>query len=259
MQESFPPTFDGLLQICARLRAPGGCPWDREQTRDSLKKQILEETYELFEAIDENDAAKIVEEMGDVLLHMVFQVQIGVEEGSFTPDQVFAANIDKLIRRHPHVFGDVRVSGSDEVLSRWQEMKRKEKEARGESLLDGVPKDLPALSYAQSIQERAARVGFDWDSIKGVLDKVREEIDELEAATTKEEREAEMGDVLFSLVNVSRWLKIDAEGTLRGTGAKFRRRFETMERLARERGLAFKELSMDKKEALWMEAKRTVG
>ena len=253
-QQRYPSTYDGLLQLVERLRGRDGCPWDREQTHGSMKRLLLEECYELIEAIERDDAQGLVEELGDVLFHVVFHVQIGKEAGEFTEDRVFASLIEKLVRRHPHVFGDVRVADSREVKANWDAIKRKEMGAEA-SILDGVPRSMPALSYAHAAQERAARAGFDWDDYRGVLDKLAEELQELEHAQSESAREEELGDVLFSLVNAARWLDIDAEGALRRANARFYRRFATMERLSRERGLSFAELPMDDKEGLWQEAK----
>ena len=255
----YPSEFDGAVRILRHLRGPEGCPWDGEQTRDSLKSQFLEECYELVEAIEEGDATKIIEELGDVILHVVFQMQIAEESGDFTREKVFQALIAKLIRRHPHVFGDGEAADAGQVMSSWQAMKREERASAGASILDGAPKLMPALSYAQAIQERAAHAGFDWDNLYGVLDKVAEEVAELERAPSVAERESELGDVLFSIVNAARWHNVDAEGSLRQTNARFYRRFATMERLCRERGLSFPDLPLEEKEELWQQAKALLG
>lgn len=257
--QDYPASFDGLLQLVERLRGPQGCPWDRQQTRDSLKPQFLEECYELLEAMDQGDASRLLEELGDVLLHVAFQLQLARERGEFTGADVFRQLIAKLVRRHPHVFGDVQVASAEEVVSNWQAIKGQEQAGTKASILDGVPRQMPALAYAQAVQERAARVGFDWEDFQGVLAKVVEELREVEAASPGAEREKELGDLLFSLVNASRWLGVDAEGALRQADARFYRRFVAMERLCRQRGLSFKDLPMQKKEALWQEAKRLEG
>ena len=241
--------------LVARLRGPDGCPWDKEQDRDSMKRYLLEECYELVEAIDERHTGKLVEELGDVLFHMAFQVQMGVEEGALTDEQVFQTVNDKLVRRHPHVFGDAKVSSAREAETRWDHIKQGEAADASASVLDGIPAALPALSYAQLLQERAARSGFDWEDVDGVVQKVVEELDELREASTADEREHEIGDVLFSLVNLCRWLGVDAEGSLRGADDRFRRRFELMEKLSTERGRPLNALAMEEKEALWQEAK----
>ena len=259
MPQDFPPTFDGLLALCAYLRGPDGCPWDGEQTQESLKPMLLEETYELLDAIDGGKTEEIAEELGDVLYHLVYQTRIGAEAGAFDERDVAGGVRDKLMRRHPHVFGDATVSDSGEVAARWHEIKRAEPSNKDKGTLDGVPRAMPALAYAQALGHRASKVGFEWDDFDGVLDKVREELDELRQAETQQEREAELGDVLFTLVNVARWLKIDAEDSLRSTGHKFPRRFGHVERIARQRGLSVSDLSFDEKEALWVEAKRVVG
>ena len=255
----YPSTYDGLHLLVERLRGSDGCPWDREQTRDSMKRLFLQECYELIEAIEQGDAQKMVEELGDVLFHLAFQVRIGEEVGELTREQVLRSVIEKLVRRHPHVFGDMQVSDIRELKANWDAIKRDEKMDKDASALDGVPRQMPALSYAQEIQERAARTGFDWDDVQGVLDKAAEELSELRDARSQAERESELGDVLFSMVNLARWLSVDAEETLRRANARFYGRFNSMERLSRERGVAFADLSPDEKEALWQEGKRLEG
>ena len=259
MPQDFPPTFDGLLALCAHLRGPDGCPWDGEQTQESLKPMLLEETYELVDAIDGGRSEEIAEELGDVLYHLVYQIRIGDEAGDFNAEDVAGGVRDKLMRRHPHVFGDATVSDSGEVAVRWDEIKRTEPSNKDKGTLDGLPRAMPALAYAQALGNRASKVGFEWDDFDGVLDKVREELDELGRAETPQERAAELGDILFTVVNVARWLKVDAEDSLRQTGHKFHARFGHMERIARQRGLSVSDLSFDEKEALWDEAKRVVG
>ena len=260
--ERYPSTFDGLLQLLDRLRGPEGCPWDREQTRHSLKRQLLEECYELLEAIDEDDAQGIASELGDVMLHAGFQLRLGEEAGEFTSTEVFAKLIEKLVRRHPHVFGDKTAGDAREVEANWEEIKRKEREedpGKDTSLLEGVPKGMPSLAYAQTVQVRAARTGFDWDDYHGVIDKVAEEAQELRAAESEQEREHELGDLLFSMVNAARWLDIDAEAALRQANARFYSRFSRIESLSRERGLSFLDMPLRDKESLWQEAKRLDG
>jgi len=253
--ETFPSTYDGLLQLVQHLRGPGGCPWDREQTHQSVKRQLLEECYELVEAIELGDTAMLVEELGDMLFHLVFQMQIGFEAGEFTQEQVFKLLNEKLVRRHPHVFGSEKISDATEVEARWDTIKQGEARRIDASVLDGVPRQMPALSYAQTIQRRAARAAFDWEDFQGVLRKVVEELEELESVESQSERESELGDLLFSIVNVCRWLGVDAEGALRQTNNRFYQRFVAMEKACRERELSFTELSLDEKEALWQEAK----
>jgi MazG family protein len=220
-----------------------------------MRRYLLEECYELLEAIDGGDPKGTVEELGDVLFHLAFQVRLGIEEGTFTDEQVFRDVIDKLVRRHPHVFGESRVSSARQVESNWHAIKRQEHKDREASVLDGVPKEMPALSYAQAIQERAARAGFDWEDVRGVVKKVREELDELQAARSPAEVEAELGDLLFSLVALGRWLGADAEGAVRGAGVRFRRRFSAVEKLSAERGVSVEGLATADKEELWREAK----
>ena len=259
LDEQYPGTYQGLIQLIERLRGPGGCPWDREQTPESLKRLFLEECYELIEAIEQDDTQKLIEELGDVMFHVAFQIQIGKEADQFTHEQVLESLVAKLIRRHPHIFGDVRVADAREVEANWDVIKREEKTAGDASILDGVPRQMPALSYAHAIQERAARAGFDWEEFGGVLEKVAEELGELGQVRSAAERETELGDLLFSIVNATRWLGVDSEETLRHANARFYRRFATMEKLSRQRGLSFPDLSLDEKEALWQEAKRLEG
>ena len=253
----FDQSFQGLMNVLDRLRAPDGCPWDRDQTRESLRDQFLEEAYELVEALDEDDDEAIMEEVGDVLLHAAYQMQLGKEKGRFSEPEVFGALISKLVRRHPHVFeADREDLDASQVLANWDEIKRAEKpHSRRRSAIDGVPRTTPSLAGAQAIQGKARRTGFDWEDVAGVLEKVREEIDELGAATTAEEVEAEFGDLLFSLVNAARWLQIDAETALRKANRRFASRFRAMEMLAQERGDEFRALCAEDKESLWREVK----
>ena len=253
----FPSSFDGLRQLTDRLRGPDGCPWDREQTPETLKHLFLEECYELIEAIEEGDAGKMAEELGDVLFHAASQIQLAEESGAFTAQDVFGGVVEKLVRRHPHVFGDVVLGDASEALPRWDQIKRQEMAGSQRSILDGAPKVMPALAYAQAVQGRAARMGFDWDDYTGVIDKVVEELKEIETAESDSARESELGDLLFSLVNAARWLGIEAETALRQANRKFYSRFTAMERLASERGLDFESLPLDAKEDLWQEVKRS--
>ena len=256
--------FQSLIDIVARLRAPGGCPWDAEQTHESLKRNLLEECYEALEAIDDGDPAELAEELGDILVQVAFHADIARAAGEFDIADVLAAINRKLIRRHPHVFGDGVAPGSPgtinarQVERNWEQLKAEERRQAGTpepSAMDSVPAALPALSAAQLIQDRAARFGFDWDDAGGVLDKLVEEIGEFRDAATDEERLDEFGDVLFALVNVARWSDIQAEDALRQANSKFRNRYKVMERLASERGQDFARLSLDEKEVLWREAK----
>lgn len=256
LQES--SSFEAFQEIIAHLRAPDGCPWDREQTHLSLRKHLLEETYEALQALDMEDPSKIAEELGDLLLQIVLHAQIGYEEGDFSMAEIIQGIYEKIIRRHPHVFGDVSVNGVGNVLSNWEKLKAAEREENGEahrSLLDGVPTILPALSQAQEIQDRAARVGFDWKDISGVMDKIREELLEMEAATNDLEYEDELGDLFFAVVNLARWQKVDAESALRGAIQKFRSRFGFIEAYAKQNQITVADIGFDKLNELWDKAK----
>jgi len=257
-------SFESFAEIVAHLRAPYGCPWDREQTHATLRKHLLEESYEAISAIDSGDITDMREEFGDLLLQVVLQSQIANEEGQFNVNQVIQGIHSKIVRRHPHVFGDLELDGVQGVLANWEKLKEKErgekkeksekKEERG--LLDGVPLALPALSQAQEYQDRAARVGFDWPEIDGVLDKVREEIEEIKNAETDFELASEIGDLLFALVNVARWKHVDAESALRGTNLKFKKRFAYVEQGAKNQGRGLSSLALEEMESLWQEAKK---
>ncbi len=247
-------SFEGLQETVARLRAPDGCPWDREQTHESLRSGLLEEAYEALEAIDAGDVAGLREELGDLLLQVLLQTQVATEEGDFRMVDVIAGIDAKLKYRHPHVWGEVSVRGADEVSARWEDLKREEKGERS-FLLDGVPRALPALLQAHVYGERAARVGFDWVDAAGVAEKVREELAELEAARTPEEVEAELGDLLFAVVNWARHLGVEPETALRQANVRFTDRFRAMEELAHQRGLDLARMSIDEMEALWQEVK----
>ena len=250
--------FQSLIDIVARLRGPGGCPWDAEQTHESLKRNLLEECYETLEAIDAGQPLELAEELGDILVQVAFHADIARAAGDFDIADVLAAINRKLIRRHPHVFADGNASDARQVERNWEQLKAEERRQAGKpepSAMDSVPAALPALSAAQLIQDRAARFGFDWDDAGGVLDKLVEEIGEFRAAATPEERADEFGDILFAIVNLARWSGIQAEDALRQANAKFRNRYRIMERLAVERGLDFTALPLDDKEALWQEAK----
>jgi len=245
----------------AKLRAPDGCPWDREQTFDSIKKYTLEETYEVIDAIDRQDWRDLCEELGDFMLQAVFYAQMAREEGKFGIDDSLAAINEKLIRRHPHIFAAGDAKTADEVKTRWDEIKAEEKKARGDKpkgLLDGIPRVMPALVEAQQISSKAAGAGFDWPNISQVADKVREELLELEDARANagsDEVEGEIGDLLFTIVNLARFLKVDPEQALRRTNAKFRNRFAYVERGLAGRGKGVGDASLEEMEALWQEAK----
>jgi len=252
-------SLEAFQEVVARLRAPDGCPWDREQTHASLRPHLLEEAYEALAALDSGDVVKMVEEFGDLLLQIVLHAQIASEEGEFGMADVLRQVRAKIIRRHPHVFGDLQVAGVQGVLQNWEKLKTAERRAHGQAekgLLDGVPLALPALTQAQEYQERAARVGFDWPVIDGLLEKVVEEIGEIKAARDHAQLTAEIGDLLFALVNLARWKKIDAESALRAANQRFRARFAFVEQGARQRGKALPELTLEEMEALWQEAKR---
>jgi tetrapyrrole methylase family protein/MazG family protein len=253
--------FQTLIGIVAQLRAPGGCPWDREQTHQSLKRNLLEEAYEVLEAIDGGDPGLLAEELGDLLVQVACHADIAREAGDFQMSDVLSGINRKLVRRHPHVFGDTEVSDAREVERNWERIKEQERRDKGEerSLVDGIPRDLPALNYAQLLQDRVARVGFEWDDISGVLDKIVEEVQELRQAETEAEKVHEIGDLIFSMVNLSRWLGIQAEDALRQANRRFQWRYRRMEQLARQRGLDFAGLSLNDKETLWQEAKRLEG
>ena len=251
-------SFESFAEIVAHLRAPNGCPWDREQTHQTLRKHLLEESYEAIAAIDSGDFTAMREEFGDLLLQVVLQSQIANEEKQFNIHQAIQGIYTKLVRRHPHVFGDLKLEGVEGVLANWEKLKEKErsekKEERG--LLDGIPIALPALSQAQEYQDRAARVGFDWPEIEGVLKKIAEEIEEVKRATNEKELSAELGDLLFALVNLARWKKVDAESALRETNLKFKKRFGYVEQGAKKQGRDLSALSLDEMESLWQEAKK---
>jgi tetrapyrrole methylase family protein/MazG family protein len=248
-------TFEALVEIIARLRAPGGCPWDRKQTHASLREYLLEESYEALAALDEGDADKLRQELGDILLQIVLHTEIAREAGEFELADVLTAINKKLIYRHPHVFGDVTVGSADEVVRNWEDLKKAERGA-DTSMLDSVPKQMPALAYAQEIQRRVADAGFDWKDIQGVVDKVVEEVREFQQARSAAEQSDEFGDLLFTLVNFARRQGIDSETVLRQANERFFRRFTFMERLCRGRGVTFAGLSPEAQNELWNEAKR---
>jgi tetrapyrrole methylase family protein/MazG family protein len=252
-------SLSGFQEVVARLRAPDGCPWDKKQTHQSLRAHLLEETYETLDAMDANDPDAMVEEFGDLLLQIVLNAQIASEADHFNLAQIIKGIHDKIIRRHPHVFGTRQVDGVGDVLRNWEQLKEQERKDKGESqkgILDGVPLSFPALNQAQEYQDRAARVGFDWHEIDGVLDKLMEEIEEIRQAETPEETASEIGDLLFVLVNFARWQNVDAESALREANLRFKRRFGFIEKSARQRGRSMREMSLDEMEGLWQEAKK---
>ena len=268
-------SFDDLVQLMARLRAPDGCPWDRKQTHASLKPYLVEEAYEVLEAIDHTDITRLREELGDVLLQVIFHAQIGIEQETFSIEDVIHALAEKLVRRHPHVFGTTDQQqeslNADDVKVRWEQIKRNEREEKGQdsSALEGVPKTLPALLRAYQIQARAARVGFDWSDVTPVLGKLEEELQEFRDAMAassasapstspqaNEHVEAELGDVLFTIVNVSRFLKINPEEALRKTINRFIDRFQYIEAQAALTGRSLQDMTVEEMDALWEQAKR---
>ena len=256
-------SFEGFQEIIAHLRAPNGCPWDREQTHQTLRTNLLEETYEALEALDADDPQKMREELGDLLLQITLHAQIANEYGEFNMAQLIKNIQDKIVRRHPHVFGDWKVSGVENVLQNWEKIKAAERDEEylenggpQKGLLDGVTKALPALTQAEEIQRRAARVGFDWPDTSGVVDKINEECHELVNAEDLASRADELGDLLFAVVNLARHYEIDAESALRETNTRFRKRFSHIEQSAREQGKSLNELTLDEMESLWQEAKK---
>ena len=250
--------FEDLQQVIARLRAPDGCPWDREQDHLSLRPYLLQESYEVLEALDEEDPEHLTEELGDLLLQIVLHAQIANENGDFNMTDILAGISHKLIRRHPHVFGEVYVDGVENVLSNWELIKAEERVKKGQerkSMLDGIPIALPALTQADQIQRRAQRVGFDWKTIEPVIAKIHEELQELKEAQNDAERQAEAGDVLFAVVNLIRWLEIDPEMALRETNLRFRKRFGYLEAAAARQNRHIEEMSFEEMDELWEEAK----
>lgn len=246
--------LDPLVQVMARLRGPGGCPWDREQTHASLRPYMLEEAYEAVAAMGAGDMTHLCEELGDVLLQVVFHAQLARERGDFSIDEVVTGITTKLIRRHPHVFGDVQVSGAADVVRNWEAIKAQEQGQAPGGLLAGVGEGLPALTRALKVQRKAARVGFDWPDVRGPLEKVREELAELETAGPGA-AEAELGDLLFAVVNVARFYGVDPEVALAGAVARFQRRFAHMEAGARAVNLKLEEMTPEEMDRLWVEAK----
>ncbi|MBN2462947.1 MAG: nucleoside triphosphate pyrophosphohydrolase [Dehalococcoidia bacterium] len=250
-------SFAELKEIIARLRGPDGCPWDKKQTHASLRPYLVEECYEVLQALEDGTPQKLCEELGDLLLQIMLHAQIAAEAGQFNIDDVVRGISSKLIHRHPHVFGSQKVQDADEVALNWQALKQEERE-EGESLLAGVPEQMPALSYSQSIQRRVAGVGFDWEKVEEIIDKLAEEVAEIKQALDQQERAKEFGDLLFTLANVARRLDIDLEMSLRSANQRFCRRFACIEESCRERGINLASLSLDEQNALWEEAKRKV-
>ena len=249
--------FNDLLRIMEILRAPDGCMWDREQDHQSIRRNFIEETYEVCEAIDEQDPEHLKEELGDVLLQVVFHTQMEKEKGVFDIGDVADGICKKLIYRHPHIFGSVEVGSSEEILRNWDEPKRKEKHQETDtSALESVAKSLPGLIRAEKLQKKAAKVGFDWENAQGALEKVEEELDEVKRAMTGDgDPEEELGDLLFAAVNVARHLKVDPERAMEKTCNKFVRRFAEMERQARQENKALSDLSLTELDTLWNRSK----
>jgi MazG family protein len=260
--------FEELVAVQARLRAPGGCPWDREQTHLTLRTYLIEESYEVLDAIENGKPQDLAEELGDLLLQVLFHADMAREAGAFDISHVITGIHDKMVRRHPHVFGDVKAETSSEVLKNWTQLKAKEKQSSSggradsqnqtQSALDGVPRNLPALLEAYQLTRRAAQVGFDWKEVKGIFEKLEEEASELRAALAASDRRAveeELGDILFSVVNLARFLKFDPEVALKYSNLKFKKRFQGMEREASFSGRQLSELSNEKLEELWIAEK----
>jgi MazG family protein len=251
--------FQELVEVMARLRGPDGCPWDRKQTLDTIKSYLLEETYEVMDAIDARDWPSLAEELGDLLLQPVFLAEIAADEGLFTISDALDAINQKLVRRHPHVFGEAVAHTAEDVKQRWDEIKQQEKGGPPVSVLDGVPRTLPALMESEKLSRKAAAVGFEWPDITGVVEKLQEEAAELAAARdthTQGDVEHEIGDMLFTLVNLARFLHVDPEQALRKTNARFRSRFAHVEREVAASGGMLSETPLERMEELWQEAKR---
>lgn len=251
--------FEDLLEIMAILRSPGGCPWDAEQTHESIKKDFIEETYEVIEAINKKDKELLCEELGDVLLQVAFHSQISKENGDFDISHVTDGICKKLIERHPHVFGNTKVNSTDDVLSNWDTIKRKTKGQKTQgSAMQKIPRELPALMRAQKMQSKAKKAGFDWDNISGAYSALESEVAELKEAAEMNNAEKikdELGDVLFSCVNIARFLDVDAEEALSDSSEKFMNRYLLVEKMAAERNIDMKEASIEELDKLWAEAK----
>lgn len=252
--------FERLVEIMAKLRSADGCPWDRQQTHETLKKYVIEETYEVVDAVDAGDMEELCGELGDLLLQILFHAQLARERGDFDIARVIEGISTKLIRRHPHVFGDVEVASAEEVLHNWEQIKSAEKGfEKRESLLDGVPNSLPSLMRAMEISKRAAGAGFEWPNLDAVIEKLDEEVHELkhEVAMGHRERAAEeIGDLLFTIVNVARWMKVDPEDALRTMTKRFAERFRRIEDAAKESGKLLEEMSIEEMDAVWDRAKQ---
>jgi tetrapyrrole methylase family protein/MazG family protein len=247
--------FNQLKEIIARLRGPDGCPWDKKQTHISLQPYLLEESYEVLQALDEGVPEKLCSELGDLLLQIVLHAQVAAENNEFTMDDVVTSISAKLVHRHPHVFGGQGAKDLKEIEQNWERLKQEQRE-EGESLLSTMPHQMPSLTYSQSVQRRVASVGFDWDKAEDILEKLTEEVGELMRAADEKEKAREFGDILFTLANIARRMDIDLESSLHAANQRFFNRFTYMEQLCRERGLNLAELTLKEQDALWDEAKR---
>ena len=261
--------FEKLVEIMATLRGPNGCPWDKQQDFNSLKPMLVEEVYEVLEAVEDKNFDGLSEELGDLLLHVVFNAQLGKEGGQFDINTVLEKISEKLVRRHPHVFGDETASTPEEVIKNWEAIKAQEKAAKlknrtpeQRSLLEGIPSKLPAIHEAHQISSRAARVGFDWPDVEGIFEKLQEEVRELREVIAegddgdrRERLEDEIGDMLFVIVNIARYLKIDSESALKRANRKFKSRFQYMEKELAKQGKTVEQVTLDEMEALWQKAK----
>ena len=259
--------FDKLVELMDILRGPGGCPWDREQTRETLKPMLIEEAYEVLEALDSPESDELCEELGDLLFQVVFHSRIAKERGEFDAYDVCRRVYEKMVNRHPHVFGDRTIDTSEELLRNWEEIKAQEKQAAGktyekESLLDGIPEDLPSMYRAYQMTEKASRVGFDWPQLSGLRDKFLEEFHELEEAVAQGDGERireEVGDLVFVALNVARYLEVDPETALRGANRKFKSRFQGMERVLKSEGRSLKDVDLEEMERVWQAQKGSPG
>jgi tetrapyrrole methylase family protein / MazG family protein len=256
--------FNRFMGIIAALRGANGCPWDRAQTHLSLREYLLQECFEVLEALDENDSQKLCGELGDLLLQIMLHTQIAAENGEFEMKDVIRGINEKMIRRHPHVFGTTQAATAEEVSHNWELIKKSERKNTEsgkpvDSILDSVPRSMPSLAYSKEIQRRAAEAGVDWKSIDGVIEKVAEEVKELQETENLEQRSEEFGDLFFTLVNTARRMDVDPESALRSANLKFYKRFKYMEKLCEERNLEFKDLSFDEQNLLWKDAKEAVN
>lgn len=251
----FPDTFEGILQLVTQLRSKDGCPWDQEQTLHTLTPLLLEECYELVEATENEQDSERLEEIGDVLLHIAFQILISEESGLFFRSDVFESTMKKYIRRHPHVFSNQTVDSMEDLKNNWEKIKREEKGESRQYEMDGIPRNLPSLTCALKIQQRAARCGFDWDDSHEIRQKILEELSEFEAATNYDQQQEEVGDLLFTVANMARHNGIDPEQALRNSNRKFVSRFTNMEKLSEQAGNKFSDLPLKSQDDLWQQVK----